>query len=331
MSTNQTTYGDISPRTAAKVIKELLKRADELLLTEKFGQSKPLGPNETKSVTFRRYNPLPTEPKELQEGVTPQGTKMGKTDISATLKQYGDYVEVTDHILDTHEDNVLQEAITLCGEQSGEMLELIRFGILLSGTNVFYADGVTDRAEVKGTYSRDLQRSITEALRKQRAKTITKIVKSTPDWGTEPIQAAYIAIVPVEMDSTIRDMPGFVPAEKYGTEKAMDGEIGKVENVRYIASNLIPTFAGEGATVTTEKVRQEGGKANVYAMLLLGQDAYGVVPFKGKNGAELYVRTPKPDSSDPLAQRGTVGWKTYHTAVILNEAWMARVEVAVTE
>jgi N4-gp56 family major capsid protein len=42
------------------------------------------------------------------------------------------------------------------------------------------------------------------------------------------------------------------------------------------------------------------------------------------------VVNPKPAPGDPLAQRGTVGWKAWQAAVILNDAWMARAEVAAT-
>lgn len=38
-----------------------------------------------------------------------------------------------------------------------------------------------------------------------------------------------------------------------------------------------------------------------------------------------------PRGGDPLGQRGTVGWKAYHSAVILYDFYMARVEVAVTK
>jgi N4-gp56 family major capsid protein len=33
---------------------------------------------------------------------------------------------------------------------------------------------------------------------------------------------------------------------------------------------------------------------------------------------------------DPLGQKGTAGWKCMQTSVILNDAWMVRVEVAAT-
>ncbi len=40
-----TAYGDITPRTAAFVVKELLKRGMPYLIFEKFGQAKPVPKN----------------------------------------------------------------------------------------------------------------------------------------------------------------------------------------------------------------------------------------------------------------------------------------------
>ncbi|MDR2076901.1 MAG: N4-gp56 family major capsid protein [Desulfovibrio sp.] len=325
-----TTYGDISPRTAAKASKQLLKRGDELMVLERYGQSKPLGAHETKSISFRLYDALSNLPKVLTEGVTPASSPLTKQDIVVTLVQYGDYIELTDIVLDTHEDPVLQESIDICGQQAAEMLEIVRFGAIIGGTNVFYAGGVAARANVIGTMTKGLQRKVTTALRKQRAKPVTRIVKSTPSWGTQAIQPAYIAIIPVELGSVIRDMPGFSPAETYGTATPMPGEIGKVEAVRYVESNLIPTYPDSGATVGSSGMQSTTGtRVDVFPILIFGQDSFGTVPFKGKNGVTVMVRNPKPDSADPLAQRGSVGWKALHAALILNEAWIARVEVAV--
>jgi len=110
-----TVYGDITPRTAAYVVVELLKRAMPYLCLEKFGQSKSLPANKTQSMKFRRYNSLGLRTTPLTEGVTPASEKLTATDITATLYQYGGLVEITDVIQDTHEDPVLQEAVAVSG------------------------------------------------------------------------------------------------------------------------------------------------------------------------------------------------------------------------
>jgi N4-gp56 family major capsid protein len=70
--------------------------------------------------------------------------------------------------------------------------------------------------------------------------------------------------------------------------------------------------------------------ADVYPVLYLAKDAYGIVPLKGKDSLAIMVVNPKPAAGDPLGQRGTAGWKTMQNSVILNDAWMVRAEVAAT-
>ena len=89
-----TTYGDISPRTAAYVAVELLKRGMPYLCLEKFAQSKPLPGNKTTSMKFRRYNHLPLATTPLSEGVTPVSKKLTIVDITMTLQQYGKEIAV---------------------------------------------------------------------------------------------------------------------------------------------------------------------------------------------------------------------------------------------
>jgi len=84
-----TVYGDITPRTAAYVVVELLKRAMPYLCLEKFGQSKSLPSNKTQSMKFRRYNAIGVTGTRLTEGVTPAGKKLTTTDVTATLYQDG--------------------------------------------------------------------------------------------------------------------------------------------------------------------------------------------------------------------------------------------------
>ena len=83
-------------------------------------------------------------------------------------------------------------------------------------------------------------------------------------------------------------------------------------------------------TASAVMLSTSGVKADVYPILFFGRDAYAVVALKGDFAITPIVVNPKPSDSDPLAQRGHVGWKAMQTAVILNDAWMVRAEVAVT-
>lgn len=338
-----TTYGDISPRVAAYAVSQLLKRGLPYLILEKFGQTYPIPNNATKVAKFRRYyllgatggagdgNPAeafstPLALAPLVEGVTPGGKQLSNTDYTVTLVQYGDFVTITDVVLDTAEDMVLAQATEALGESAAQTIETIRYNVLKAGVNVFWANGGARNA-VNTPITLSLQRSVTTALTRQNARRITNVVKSTPDFRTEPIEAAFIGLVSPDLETDIRNMTGFVPTKQYGTVTPWENEIGSVESVRYLQSTIFAPFTDAGGDANG--MRSTGGTfADVYPVLFLGRDAFGIVPLKGKDSLVPMVVNPKPAPGDPLGQRGTVGWKAMTTCVILNDAWMARLEVA---
>ena len=325
-----TLYGDISPRTAAWAATEFLRRGLPYLTIEKFGQSRPSPRNKTDTVKFRRYNALALALTALTEGVTPAGSKLTHTDVQVTLAQYGDFVELTDKVLDLHEDQVLKEAMQILGEQAAQTLETNRYNVLKAGTNVFFANSVANRAAVNNAVSRGDIRRVTKSLERQNCRYISSVLKSSANYDTHNIEPAYIALVHPDLEADIRDMTGFVSAAAYGTREPMENEIGAVEHVRFVKSTIFSPFTDAGAADSGVFESTLSSKNDVYPMLIAGKDAYGVVPLRGEGAVHPMVVNPQPAASDPLAQRGTVGWKAWQATVILNDAWMARLEVAAT-
>lgn len=321
-----TAYGDISPRTAAYAEKELLKRGLPYLVLEKFGQAKALPANSTKVIKFRRYSALSNTPVALTEGVTPSSQQLAVVDVTATLSQYGGLTTISDVILDTHEDQTLNEAVALLGEQAAQMIEKMRFGVLKAGTNVLYANG-SARNAVNTELTVDIQRRAVRALKRQNTRFITTIVRSTPSYGTENVAPGFVALIHPDLEASVRSLTGFVPAEKYGTMTPWENELGKCEDVRYVSSTIFEPFADAGGAKGT-MLSTTGTNADVYPILFVGRDAYGIVALKGAFALTPMVVNPKPSDSDPLAQRGHVSWKGMQTATILNDAFMVRVECA---
>ena len=324
-----TVYGDISPRTAAYAAVELLKRGMPYLLLEKFGQSKALPGNKSTTIKFRRYEHLPLTLTPLVEGVTPPGQKLTYTDITATLEQLGNVIGISDVIADTHEDPVFQEAQTVIGEQAAKTIETYRFNHLKACSNVFYANGVAARGSVVTAPTRADQRKIVRALERQEAGHVTHIVRSTPSFNTENVLPCFVALCHVDLKSDIRAMSGFIDVKDYGTVPAWESEIGAVEDVRYLHSTIFAPYAdaggAKGAMISTS-----GTLADVYPILYIAKDSYGIVALKGKYAITPMVINPVPSKSDPLGQRGSVAWKTMQTAVILNDAWFACLEATCT-
>src|SRR5690606_24812714 len=164
-----TRYSDpgVSPRTNVYAERQMLKHAAPVTVLDKFGMLRPMPKNKTQTIKFRRPKVFTAATTPLVEGVTPTATQFSYEDVEATLKQYGQIVEITDVIEDTHEDPVLNDAAEQAGENIGRTTEALTYGVLRAGTNVFYANG-TSRAAVNTPVSLKKVRAVVRALKAQK-------------------------------------------------------------------------------------------------------------------------------------------------------------------
>lgn len=344
MAYTGTTYGDITPRQAAYSIVGFLTRAIPNMTIERFGQPYVVPKNNTQTAKFRRYfieggtgsysgnagnYSMPKALTPLTEGETPAGSKLDSKDYTVQLLQYGDFIGFTDVIQDTHEDYpaVLRQLVEVLGEQAAHTVETLRYNVLKAGTNVFYANG-SARNAVNTPITLALQRRITRSLKRQNAKMITTVLKSSPAYNTQPIEAAFIALTHPDVENDIRDMDGFISVKQYAQGSAYEGEIGAVEDTRYIRSTVFEPFPNAGGAAGSTVISTGGTNADVYPVIYIARDAFGVVALRGQNSVQIMVVNPKPTESDPLAQRGTAGWKLWNATVILQDAFLVRAEVA---
>jgi N4-gp56 family major capsid protein len=197
---------------------------------------------------------------------------------------------ITDVIQDTHEDPVLRTMSMLCGEQAGETKEMLMWGVLTGGTNVFNATGANlTLAEL---------RSIKAALVRNRAKMVSKILNPSPNIKTSYVEASFVVIGHSDLESDLRSMVDtvgtgasattekvFIPTAAYGSRQVIhENEVGSIENFRFILS---PYY-----TPTNSMKKQ---------MVILGQDCFGTVPLKGKNSIQNFVLNPgTARGTDPL-------------------------------
>ena len=325
-------YGDITPRTAAYAVDKMLERAQPQLNMARFAVVTTVPKGKTKVVKWRRYGRLSPSATPLSEGVTPTAGNITSTDVTATLDQYGQRVQMTDVIADTHEDPVLTEFAMSLGETAGQTQELIIYNAIKAGTSVTYANGTT-RVGITAVLSAAVARKSIRSLKQQDARPLTTMLNATDGVGTVPIPPCFVCFVHpnVEMDlqNTTNFPSGYTRVQAYGTFKPLsDAEIGSFENIRFMASTLYTPFANAGGTLGTNL----GGTAtDVYASIVVGKDAYATVNLAGSgNGLTPIVVNPKPSDSDPMGQRGHVAFKMYSVAAILNDAWMNRIEHAVS-
>ncbi len=324
-----TTYSNLSQRTNAFAAKEMLAHAEPIACLSKFGMIKPMPKNKANTIKFRRPVPLAVATTPLTEGTPPTSQALSYEDVTVALSQFGNVVEITDVVNDLAEDPVLKDSAMMCGEQAMETIETLMWGVIRGGTNVVYANG-SARSAVNSVITLNKQRAITRTLKNNRGKKITNMLSSSVKYGTEAVAAAYIAFAHTDLEADIRGLAGFTPTEKYGSMQALPYEIGKVEDVRYILTPVLDSFANAGGTAGS-MVSTGGSAADVYPIVYVAKDAYGHVALKGAEAITPTIINPgQLDKSDPLGQKGMVGWKCYHKSFIANEAWMVRAEVSAT-
>lgn len=321
------TYGDISPRVGIYAVANFLEHAGPVLILEKFAKTETLPKNRGQMVKWRRFVPFEINTTALVEGVTPAPNMLQYEDLSSIVSQYGGWVPFTDVILDTHEDPNLQKITMGLGEQAAAIKEAIIWNELLGGTNVLYAGTATSRATVEAPISEDELVAAQRFLKANKARPLTRMLKASQNIATEPVAPGYIAFGHTNLEPDFRALPEFVVREKYASGTLLsDYEIGKFQDIRVILSPQLDPFWGAGSADTLGLLSRDGANVDVYPVVIVGADAFGVVPLRGMDSATVTVKNPTATYEDPLAQRGFASWKMWYVAVRLNEEWMVRIE-----
>ncbi len=308
-TTSKTTGNDLSPEIKEFYSNYLIKLTEAKLVHNQFGQSHPIPAGNGKTIEFRKFTPLPKITTELVEGVTPDGQALDASALTATIKQYGGYVIISDMLELTAKDNVKNEATELIGSQAGRSLDTVVREILNGGTNVQYHEG-----EVASRAALTAENTLT-------VKAIKKAVRTLKGADAEYYDDSYVGIIHPNVSYDLMNDPAWVDWQKYTSPEHMyQNEIGKIAGVRFVETTEAKVFEGAGAN-----------KADVYSTLIIAKNAYGVTDITG-GGMQLIVK-PKGSggTSDPLDQRSTFGWKATKTAERLVEDYMVRIETGATD
>jgi len=333
MSFSGMQYGDVTARIGVVIHGQMLAHAFPMLILDRFAQVIPVPKNKGHVIKFRRPVPFEVSTEQLVEGVTPAPQGITFEDITGVIAQYGAWVPFTDVLTDTHEDPILQTITQLAGEQAGLTKERILWNMMIAGTNVIYSGAATSRATVVAPIAADDLRLAQRTLKVALARPMTKMLKAGTGIATQPVSGGFIAVGHTNMEQDLRNLPGFVTREHYASGALLhDYEIGKFEDIRIILAPHVTSFPGAGGAVGDNSVLVTNGRADVFPLVIFGQDAFAATPLQGMDSAAIAVKKPQMGASyeDPLGQRGFVSWKFWYSAVRLNEAWIVRVESAVT-
>jgi N4-gp56 family major capsid protein len=311
------------------------------------GSQKRLPKNMSDTIVFRRWLPFggattnantinrwstTASAHVISEGVTPAADTLVPQDITVTMAQYGCLYQVTDKTVDLYEDDVPAEMKKQTGQRVGLVRELVRYGALKAGTNVYYTGG-TSRATVNAKINLNTLRRVARNLIANHSKQVTGILAPSANFNTAPVEASFLVFVHSDGEADIRDLPGFKHVSEYGSRKPVhEMEVGSCERFRFIISPELVSYADAGAAIAgTTLYSTTGTSADVYPFVVVGEDAWGQVAMRGVNSLDVtWIPPGQKDKNDPLGQRGFVGATTWFASAILNQGWMAVIEGAVS-
>jgi len=301
----------------------LLTRVVPLFVHTRWGQVRDI-PRQggTNTIRFRRYGNLAAATTPLSEGVTPAGKQLSQTVITAVVQQYGDFITVTDVVDYESPDPELMIAAEVLGDQAGDTLDQITRDILAAGTNVQYANGAGARASIDSTDKISLLevKMATRTLKNNNTRKITTMIAPSTGYNTEPVNACFIGICSADTTYDLDALDGYTPIEKYSSQMGvMEGEVGKLKEVRFVETTNAKVFEGAGAA-----------GIDVHATLIFGRDWYGVTRISGEAMKNIVKPLGSAGTADPLDQRATSGWKSTFVAKILNDDFGVRIEHAVS-
>lgn len=316
---NTTESAGLSPEMRIYYDKNVLRMAKPRLVHHQFGQKRSIPKGGGKDIQFRRFVALPKALTPLTEGITPPGQTLEMLTVDAKVKQYGDYVPLTDVVQLTLPDNMLVEATDLCGSQGGQTLDTVVRDILHTGTNVFYAakinaDGTTTEITSRAALTKDCR------LTTDMVDQVVAFLRAQNAPKDE--EGYYVSIIhPYAAYDVMHDENWRKPREYCDPQKIYRGEIGEYGGVRFIDSSEAKIYKDETCP---------DGLAVFGTLFLADQQAYGCIDIEGQEAGENLRVIVKPIGSsgaaDPLDQRGSCGWKAMDTAAILVENYMVRVE-----
>lgn len=303
--------------TTAQVPPEVRTYFDRLLLTlarpyyvyDMFAQKRTIPLNSGDQMVFRRYSTLTAATVPIQDGTTPPGDSLSVTDFSTQIKWYGNFVTITDQVQFTVQDRVLNEATRVLSLQLGLTIDtLIRNMMVATASSILCSEGDNGQTPTEITTA-DIKTAV-RALRLGNARLMTKPLIGENRFATSPVRSSYWGFMDVTIQNDLEACADFLSAANYPNPMdALEAEWGSTNNVRWLLST--------NGYSTNDTVP-------IWSNIILGQEAYGVVKLGSKEAEFIVKPLGSSGTSDPLNQRGSVGYKYPFATRLLNDNWITR-------
>lgn len=285
---------DLSPEMKVYYHDTLIDNAEPNLVYDQFGSKYPIPAHGGKTIEFRKYSPLPKALTPITEGVTPKGNKLNVTTLTATVQQYGDYIEISDVLETTAIDRNLQEATGLLGSQAGRTMDTVTREVVCAGTNKMFAPKV----DADGKKTDILLRAEVTKESKLTPAVIRKAVAKLKRMNAVPINGSYVAIIHPDVTCDLTGDEEWIDSHKYAKpEEIYNGEIGRIAGVRFVESTeakiIAPGWlfgsAGNGGVCRLTVASVSGSTCTVQEAISAPQAAELTARIAGGEEVKAYI------------------------------------------
>ena len=317
---------------------------DETVYGNLYGSSKDVG-------TIKGKIPALTE-----NGGAVNRVSMKRIELESTLDKRGFYMDYTKESIDFDTDDELEmhyrtEMLKAATEIQEDELQI---DILEAAGTLRYTGNATSTATLTGggtpdviTYDDLVKLSI--ELDNTRTPKHTKVISGSRMTDTKVVNSARYVYIGSELLPSIMKVQdyfnnkAYIPVAQYASAgNIARGEVGAIDNFRFIVVPEMAHWAGAGAAVTTgeDEAYRFGADAtgnsryNVYPMLVVGDSSFVTVGFQtdGKS-VKFKIKHVKPESDgsysrehDPYGEKGFFSIKWYKGFMALRPEWIALVK-----
>ena len=267
----------------------------EALVFDKYLGTANINAHSGNTVRFPKKVRIAVKNTKLDEGMTPDPSKIALNFVTGTVEQHGDYVMFTDVALGTSIYDLMSIAREAQAYQAAETKNaLIRDDILADPeVPTAYAENngtaATSAAQITANHKLtvDLVRKMITVMKRNNIR---------PAVGND-----YVMFIHPDQWFDLTSDPNWAEMHKYADPTAlMTGEIGRISGCRFVE------------TTTTLVTKDGASGVGVYHSLMFGADAADQINLAGGGVKTIGKGLGSGGTSDPLDQRATVGWKFNH-------------------
>ncbi len=278
-------------------------------------------------IELRKFHSLDVDTTALTEGTAPDGLNVDMSKVTVSLAQYGDWIPMSDILVDASIDDIMGEYMDILAENAGRKLHKVIINALTGGdvTQTEYGGSATAANQL--TASDVLTSSVIKrAVRTLRTNNVMPFSDGFYHAVIHPYQAHDL-----QNDSLWQDVSKYNGGTANGGGlNLITGEIGKMHGVKFRESTEVLTDTAGASSAAT------------YHGLLYGPNSWGLFDLKTQATSNINTETGKgmsifvhpvntPTPTDPLGQQGFISWKASFAAKLIDPLRLVRLRTGATQ